>query len=205
MQYAIRAQNDRTAKRSILLASALVPPVEMAGVFIGLFMRSHYTSEVNPLVSAEFAGTIQVFPKFIMNHVHPALSGIMLGTLLVTTVGGFSGLLLGISAILTEDIFSVRKYKLFFSRITIVLTLTAAAVLSNVFPSQAINDLGFLSMTLRACMVFMPLTCVLALKGGIRRANVFASVISLPVEPLFAEMGVSFLLVMSGTKSAGDS
>ncbi|MBQ7215191.1 MAG: sodium:solute symporter family protein [Synergistaceae bacterium] len=225
MQYALSAKNDRTAVRSILLAAALVPPVGIAGVYIGLFMRSHYMlqAEMNVLASMHYAvpdlpviaGTIQVFPKFIMNHVHPALSGIMLGTLLVTIVGGSSGLLLGISAILTEDIFSVRKYKLLFSRMTIILTLTAAAVIANVFPSQAINDLGFLSMTLRACVVFMPLTCALALKGRIRRGNVLASivlaplgaifsaVIGLPVEPLFVGMGVSFLLVMSGLKPAG--
>ena len=222
MQYALSAQNDRTAVRSILLAAALIPPVGAAGIFIGMFMRSHYVlqAEVNVLGYMHYAvpdlpviaGTIQAFPKFIMNHVHPALSGIMLGTLLVTTVGGSSGLLLGISAILTEDIFSVRKYKLLFSRMTIVLTLTAAAIIANVFPSQAINDLGFLSMTLRACVVFMPLTCAVWLKGRIRSGNVFTSivlaplaaifsaVIGFPVEPLFVGMGVSFLLVMSGLK-----
>ena len=222
MQYALSAKNDRTAIRSVFLAAALVPPVGIAGIFIGLFMRSHYMlqAEVNVLASMHYAvpdlpviaGTIQVFPKFIMNHVHPALSGIMLGTLLVTIVGGSSGLLLGISAILTEDIFAVRKYKLLFSRMVIVLTLTAAAIISNVFPSQAINDLGFLSMTLRACVVFMPLTCAVWLKGRIRRGNVLASIVlapvaaifsaivGLPVEPLFVGMGVSFLLVMSGLK-----
>ncbi|MBR0035441.1 MAG: sodium:solute symporter family protein, partial [Synergistaceae bacterium] len=222
MQYALSAKNDRTAIRSILLAAVLVPPVGIAGIFIGLFMRSHYIlqSEVNVLASMHYAvpdlpviaGTIQVFPKFIMNHVHPALSGIMLGTLLVTIVGGSSGLLLGISAILTEDIFSVRKYKLLFSRMTIILTLTAAAIIANVFPSQAINDLGFLSMTLRACVVFMPLTCALWLKGRIRRGNVLASVIfsplaaifsavmGLPAEPLFVGMGVSIIILTLGIK-----
>ena len=222
MQYALSARDDLTAKRSVFLAAALVPPVGIAGIFIGLFMRTNciLQGEVNALVSAGLsvpdmpviAGTIQVFPVFVMNHVHPALSGIMLGTLLVTIVGGSSGLLLGISAILTEDICSVRKYKLFFSRMTIVLTLTGAAVIANVFPSQAINDLGFLSMTLRASVVFMPLTCALALKERVRRGNVFASmvlaplsaivsaVIGLPVEPLCVGMGVSFVFVTAGLK-----
>lgn len=222
MQYALSARDDLTAKRSIFLAAALVPPVGIAGVFIGLFMRSHYIlqGEVNVLASMHYAvpdmpviaGTIQVFPVFVMNHVHPALSGIMLGTLLVTIVGGASGLLLGISAILTEDICSVRKYKLLFSRMTIVLTLSVAAVIANIFPSHAINDLGFLSMTLRASVVYMPLTCAVWLKGRVKRGNVFASeifaplcaivsaVIGLPVEPLFVGMGVSFVLVMAGLK-----
>lgn len=222
MQYALSASNDSIAKRSVFLAAALVPPVGIAGVFIGLFIRSHYIlqGEVNVLAAMHYAvpdmpviaGTIQVFPVFVMNHVHPALSGIMLGTLLVTIVGGASGLLLGISAILTEDICSVRKYKLLFSRMTIVLTLSVAAVIANIFPSHAINDLGFLSMTLRASVVYMPLTCAVWLKGRVKRGNVFASeifaplcaivsaVIGLPVEPLCVGMGVSFVLVMAGLK-----
>ncbi len=222
MQYALSARDDLTAKRSIFLAAALVPPVGIAGVFIGLFMRSHYIlqAEVNVLAAMHYAvpdmpviaGTIQVFPVFVINHVHPALSGIMLGTLLVTIVGGASGLLLGISAILTEDICSVRKYKLLFSRMTIVLTLSVAAVIANIFPSHAINDLGFLSMTLRASVVYMPLTCAVWLKGRVKRGNVFASeifaplcaivsaVIGLPVEPLCVGMGVSFVLVMAGLR-----
>ena len=143
-----------------------------------------------------------------MNHVHPILAGVMLGTLLVVVVSGSSGLLLGISAIITEDIFSVRRHKLLFSRLAIILTLTAAAITANIFPAQAINDLGFLSMTLRACVVFMPLMCALWLKGRVKSRNVFASVIlsplsavlsavlGLPVEPLVVGMGVSVFLTL---------
>ena len=220
MQFILSAKGDSQARKSVLWSFVLVPPVGIAGIFIGLYMRSHYIlqSEVNALVSAGLpvpdlpvlAGTIQAFPMFVMNHVHPVIAGLMLGTLLVTVVSGSSGLLLGISAILTEDVFSVKSHKLFFSRLMIVLTLTIAAVIANIFPAQAINDLGFLSMTLRASVVFMPLTCALWLKGRIKRSHVLASVIlspvaaivsammRLPVEPLFIGMGASIILTLSG-------
>ncbi len=85
-------------------------------------------------------------------------------------------------------------------------------MIANIFPSHAINDLGFLSMTLRASVVYMPLTCAVWLKGRVKRGNVFASeifaplcaivsaVIGLPVEPLCVGMGVSFVLVMAGLR-----
>ncbi|MBQ6665802.1 MAG: sodium:solute symporter family protein, partial [Synergistaceae bacterium] len=125
-----------------------------------------------------------------------------------------SGLLLGISAILTEDIFSassfVKHHKLFFSRLVIVITLIIAATVSCVLPIQAINDLGFLSMTLRASVVFMPLLCALYFKGKVRPSFVLASVIlsptlailgsilGVPVEPLFVAMCVSLICCVTG-------
>ena len=218
MQFILSAKGEREAKTSLVWAFVLVPPVGIAGIFVGVFMRSHYIlqAEVDALISAGLpvpdlpvlAATIQTFPMFIMNHVHPVLAGVMLGTLLVVVVSGSSGLVLGISAIITEDIFSVRRRKLLFSRMTIILTLALAATVANIFPAQAINDLGFLSMTLRACVVFMPLMCSLWLKGRVKSHNVLASVImsplaavlsavvGLPVEPLFVGMGVSVFLTL---------
>lgn len=225
MQFLLSAKGEREAKKSLLWAFALVPPIGIAGIFIGVFMRSHYIlqSEVNALISAGLsvpdmpviANTIQVFPMFIMNHVSPVFAGIILGTLLITVISGSSGLLLGISAILTEDIFCafgyVKQHKLFFSRLVIIITLTIASIIANVFPAAAINDLGFLSMTLRASVVFMPLTCALWLKGQVRPKYVLASVIlsplaaiisslmKFPIEPLFLGAGVSALLCVAGT------
>ncbi len=218
MQFILSAKGEREARKSLIWAFVLVPPVGIAGVFVGLFMRGHYILQAEAYVLSSagiavpdlpvIARTIQTFPMFIMNHVHPALAGIMLGTLLVVVVSGSSGLLLGISAIITEDIFSVRRHKLLFSRMTIVLTLALAATIANIFPAQAINDLGFLSMTLRACVVFMPLMCALWLPGRVKSRNVLASVIlsplaavlsavvGLPVEPLVVGMGVSVLLTL---------
>ena len=224
MQYILSAKTPDAARKSLYWAGVLVPPAGVAGMFIGLFMRANYltASEVNALVSAGLevpnmpviSSTIQVFPSFVMNHVHPAFAGIILGTLLITIISGSSGLLLGISAILTEDIFSplhfVRRHKLFFSRLVIVLTLIIAATVSNLMPINAINDLGFLSMTLRASVVLMPLLCALYFTGKVRPGFVLVSVIlsptlailgviaGFPVEPLVVAMGVSVMCCVMG-------
>ena len=92
----------------------------------------------------------------------------------------------------------------------IILTLIVASVIANVFPAQAINDLGFLSMSLRASVVFMPLSCALWLKGRVNKRCVLASIIlaplcaivsvvlRLPVEPLIVGMGVSVVCCLLG-------
>ncbi|MBQ9594658.1 MAG: sodium:solute symporter family protein, partial [Synergistaceae bacterium] len=97
---------------------------------------------------------------------------------------------------------------LLFSRLIIILTLIIASAIANAFPAQAINDLGFLSMTLRASVVFMPLTCALWLGKRVRGRSVLASMIlsplaailvkvmSLPFEPFFAAMIVSVIFCL---------
>ena len=222
MQFILSAKGDSEAKTSVLWGLFLVPPVGFACIFIGLFMRANYLTiaEVNQLASLGLnvpalpviADTIQVFPTFIINHVSPLLGGVMLGTLLVTVIGGSSGLLLGISAIVTEDLLQavkfVKSHKLLFSRLIIVITLIIASVIANLFPAGAINDLGFLSMTLRASVVFMPLTCALWLGRRVRGRSVLASmllsplaailvnVLNLQFEPFFAAMIVSVIFCL---------
>ena len=224
MQFILSAKGSREAKASVLCGLFLVPPVGIAGILIGVFMRSHYIlqSEVNMLLSMNLpvpdmpviANTIQIFPTFIIDYISPVMAGLMLGTLLITVVGGSSGLLLGISAIVTEDILSsirfIQKHKLLFSRIAIIITLTVSSVIANIIPVQTINDLGFLSMTLRSSVVFMPLTCALWLGERISSRFILASIILSPViailsvvsgvsiEPLFIGMCVSIMCCIAG-------
>ena len=224
MQFILSARDSRSAKYSFLWGLALVPPVGVAGIFIGLYMRANYITldELKTLVSMGLqipdvpvlVSTIQVFPAFIVRHISPFFGGLMVGTLLVTVIGGSSGLLLGISAILVEDVLTafkfVKSHKLFFSRAIIIFTLIIAAFIANNFTASAINDLGFLSMTLRASVVFMPLTCALWLKKRISRRFILASIIlspliaimgalfNFPLEPLYIGMSVSVLCCVIG-------
>jgi SSS family solute:Na+ symporter len=227
VQFIESARGDREARRGALLGLLLVPPVGIAGVCVGLFMRGHYITqaEADALIAAGMSlpelpvlsSTIQAFPTFIMNHMPPLLGGIALGTLFITVVSGSSGLLLGISAIVVEDLLgtftnfvNTARKELFASRLTIILTLITATVVAGLMPAQAINDLGFLSMTLRSAVVFLPVTCALWLPGRIAPRAVLTSIalsplaaivcelISLPVEPLYAGIGVSALCCLVG-------
>lgn len=86
------AETDRKAKSGALLSAVLIPPLGIAGICIGLFMRSHYLlqAEADALTAAGMAvpelpvlaSTIQVFPMFVLNHLPALVAGVVLGTLL---------------------------------------------------------------------------------------------------------------------------
>jgi SSS family solute:Na+ symporter len=83
------------ARRGALISAVLIPPVGLGGVLIGLYMRANF-----PDVSSA-----QVLPLFVINHLPPVLAGVALAALLVTVIGTWAGITLGISTILTRDIY----------------------------------------------------------------------------------------------------
>lgn len=221
------AKTDQKAKQGALLGAFLIPPIGIAGISIGMYMRANYVTqaEVDALLSVGQAApnlpvltnTIQVFPTFVMNHMPPLFAGIVLGTLLITVVGGGAGLSLGMATIMVKDIYkrmttridSIQK-ELVATRGTIAVILAIAAVITIVIPGSTINDFGFLSMGLRGTVVFLPLCGALWFKGKVNRHCILASIIiapisvllgkflGLPFDPLFLGMGISLLFFCIG-------
>lgn len=220
-------KSDRTARRGALLSALLIPPLGIAGVSIGMFMRGHYLlqAEVDALTAAGqavpelpvLARTVQVFPTFVLNHLPPLVSGMVLGTLLITAVGGGAGLTFGMATILVKDVLNKLMKRppsvwreLEETRLTIGGLLLVCGALAVLVPGSTINDLGFLSMGLRGSSVFVPLTCALFLRGRVSPRYVMASVIcapvailigklvQLPFDTLFLGVAVSLLLCAAG-------
>lgn len=221
------AETDRKAKKGALLSALLIPPIGIAGICIGMFMRGHYITqaEMDALTAAGqavpelpvLASTIQTFPAFVINHLPPLFAGIVLGTLLITVVGGGAGLSLGMATILLKDIYKrvTRRIdgpekELIVIRVTIVAILGIAAFVAATVPCSTINDLGFLSMGLRGTVVFLPMNCALWFAGKIDRRCILASVslaplavlagklLTLPFDSLFLGMAVSLLCCLAG-------
>ena len=163
------------------------------------------------------ASTIQVFPTFVVNHLPVLFAGIVLGTLLITVVGGGAGLSLGVATILVNDIFQTISTRfrsaaanLAATRGTILAVLAASAVIACVVPSATINDFGFLSMGLRGAVVFVPLSCALFLPGRMDRrfallctlggplGVLLGQLLGSPVDPLFIGMGIALLTACLG-------
>jgi SSS family solute:Na+ symporter len=222
------AESDRKARAGALLSAFLIPPIGAAGICIGLYMRSHYLlqTEVEALQNAGqavpqmpiLASTIQVFPAFVLNHLPPLFGGIVLGTLLITVVGGGAGLSLGMATILVKDIFkpftrcvNTPARELWLTRISIAVILACAALFAILVPGSMINDLGFLSMGLRGAVVFLPMTCALVLPGKIDRRYILGSIVlaplavllgrPLPFDSLFLGVLVSAVCCAAGTLS----
>ena len=163
--------------------------------------------------------TAQAFPFFITHRMPEFLGGIVLGTLLITIIIGGSGLTLGASTILVRDVFmkinpslseSSRNLKI--SRLTIVGILLMSVIVAATFSGSFINDLGFLSMGLRATAVFIPLTLALFLPRRFHYKWILVSIITgtfalittnilkLPFDGIFIGLIVSSICCSFGLK-----
>lgn len=222
------AESDRAAKRGSLMAAVLIPPIGVAGILIGMFMRGRYVTqaEVTALLAAGktvpegvgiIASTIQVFPAFVVNHMPTLIAGIVLGTLLITVLAAGAGLSLGVATICVNDIlkrlsrrFDHAKASLKATRFFILCALIAAALIACLVPSATINDFGFLSMGLRGTVVFLPLTCAMFWPGRFRQRFTLLSIIGgvigvlaakflkCPTDPLFIGMAVAAIFIILG-------
>ena len=224
-------KTDRAAKKGALLSAFLIPPIGIACILIGLYMRGHCITadEVQALQAQgqsipegliQIESTSQVFPVFVVNFMPKLLGGIVLGTLFITVVGGGSGLALGMASILVTDIFARKNPRvkesgvnLTVTRGTIMVILVIAAAVAILVPGAMINDFGFLSMGLRGAVVFLPMCGGLWLKGKIPSRFALAAIIAgpiavlagkllaIPFDPLFLGMAVCLVIMSAGLLS----
>lgn len=219
---------DRTARKGALISAIMIPPVGIASILIGMFMRTQCitTAEVNALLAAgqviptgllQLDNTAQVFPAFVLHYMPKFLGGITLGTLLITVVGGGAGLSLGVATIFVHDIVerltpSIKStvHELYLIRTSIVVVLIASAVVTLSIPNSVINDLGFLSMGLRGSVIFIPLCSALWLKGKINPIWAKITILAGPIivvvgnlldwsfNPLFVSILICLLIMITG-------
>ena len=222
------AKTDSAARKGALVSAVLTIPIGAACVLIGLYMRGHYVTaeEMEALVVAGrtlpkdigvMATTAQAFPLFITHCMPEFLGGVVLGTLLITIIIGGSGLTLGSSTILVRDVFVKMKpsivessKNLKVSRVTIIGILLMSVLVAATFSGTFINDLGFLSMGLRATAVFIPLTLALFFPKRFGYQWILVSIVAgsavlvlinalkLPLDGTFTGLGVSVVCCLLG-------
>ncbi|MCR4432082.1 MAG: sodium:solute symporter family protein [Tepidanaerobacteraceae bacterium] len=208
IQAVISGKSLKEARAGALISAAVIPPIGVAGTFIGLYMKIHFP-DINPALA---------FPYFVLKTLNPWFGGIVLATLLVATVGGGAGLALGISTILTNDIYAryIKKdaddlSKLKFTRfmIVFVLALTLIFIAGNI--KSMILNWNFMSMGLRGAGIFIPLCAALFFKGRVNKNFAILSMIMGPlsmlagknllpknVDPLFLGIAVNFIIILMG-------
>ena len=138
----------------------------------------------------------------------------MLGTLLINILGCGSGLSLGVATILVRDVYSnllkgaSRLSGLLQMRLSIAAVLTVAVVVALLCNNTFINDLGFLSLGLRAVSILFPLSFALWMPGrfGARRillampigvaAMLLAKFLSLPGDAVYYALAIEFLAII---------
>lgn len=204
------------ARRGALLCALFMPIIGAACTLVGIYMRGHYVT-ADELAALKAAGetlpdglgvienSAQAFPTFVLHHLPAWLGGLMLGTMLINILGCGSGLSLGAATILVRDVYGNFKRRmgmiasplspLLQTRLSIVGILTAAVIATLLFHSSFINDLGFLSLGLRAVAILFPLCFALWMPGHFKAGRVL---LSMPV-------GVVAMLLANATSLPGDA
>ena len=203
------------ARRGALYCTFFIPIIGAACTLVGIYMRGHYVT-ADELAAMQRAGealpagigvikdSSQAFPSFIINHLPAWFGGLMLGTLLINILGCGSGLCLGGATILVRDVLvnahtRLRKGKqpisqLLQTRLSIVALLALGVVVAQTFSGSFINDLGFLSLGLRAVAIIFPLSFALWLPS---RFSSRAVLLSMPIGTI-AMLLANFLSLPGG-------
>ena len=227
------AASTPKARRGSLYCAFLIPLIGAACTLVGMYMRGHYVTaaELSALQAAggslpDGIGVIdssaQAFPVFIMEHMPAWVGGIMLGTLLINILGCASGLSLGAATILVRDVIQnfqtkyrstpLRLTTLSLTRLSIVAILLLAAGVATLFKGSFINDLGFLSLGLRAVALLFPLSFALWLPGRFKARAVLLSMpvgtaamllgklLALPGDPVYYGLVACALVILTGLR-----
>ncbi len=206
-QYINSAKSAQVARKGAVLAGILMPPIGIAGILVGLYMRAYFPATPSS----------EVLPAFVIKFLPPMLAGIVLSTLLITAIGGWAGLTLGISTMMTKDIY--KKYfrpnagdkeTLVAQRVLIIFSSAIGLLLVAGNFGSLILGWSFLSMGLRGCTVLFPLLGAMFLprlvspKAGIVAALLgplvdFIWYFAFPngLDPLYPGLAVSFFALIS--------
>lgn len=181
VQAVLTGRNLKVARGGALIAAFITPLIGLGGVLIGLFMRLHH-----PEIEAS-----EAFPLFILDYLPGVLGGVALAALLIAVLGTGAGLALGISTVINNDILSkipsVKKKmqnentSLLVSRGIIVSVFLLALLISLGDLGNVILDYAFMSMGLRAGVLFLPLCCALWLPGKVKNTWVSLGIVLGPI------------------------
>lgn len=221
------------ARRGALYCAFFIPMIGAACTLVGIYMRGHYVTadefaamqqagEALPAGIGVIEHSAQAFPAFILRHLSPWFGGIMLGALLINILGCGSGLVLGASTILVRDLVTNVQRRLHTdrphlsqllqTRLSIIALLAVAVLFANGFSGAFINDLGFLSLGLRAVVIVFPLSFALWCPGFFKPQQVLwsmpigtatmllAHALALPGDAVFYGLAASLTVIMLGRR-----
>ncbi len=199
------SRNVRSAREGALISSFLGPAIGFGGILVGMYMRT-----TSPDIIPSMA-----LPLFIIQHLPAGFAGMAMATLLLAAVGTGAGLTLGVSTMLSRDIYQrIRpeaddRRVLFMFRFFIVLIMVLA--LATIYFSGSdviILQWSYLSQGLRGATICFPLLSVIFFKDKIsasagRRAVFWGpvSVITgtlagIPLNPLYIGLAISLSVLV---------
>jgi SSS family solute:Na+ symporter len=95
LQAMFSGKDAKASRKGAIFSGLIIPPIGIAGIFVGLYMRAHF-----PSINAQ-----EALPLFVLQYLPDWLGGIVIATLFVSVIGTGAGLVLGVSTMLSQDIY----------------------------------------------------------------------------------------------------
>lgn len=214
IQALFSASDAKTAARGAFTASAIIIPIGLPIVAIGMFMHATHP-EIIP---------IQALPTFFLGYFPDWLGGVAIAGILLAIISSTAGMALAIGTLFASDfvgnLMHVKSNSkiLLTNRLTILITMVVGTYFSYLYLNATILELNFLSMILRGAGVFVPLSLAVFKPGWLTPKWAFASiccgtllpiiskmVLHLTINPLYLGLGSSALLIIIGVMVSGKS
>lgn len=207
VQAIFSASTPITAAAGCIAAAAIVIPVGLPSVAIGMYMHA-IEPDVLPIL---------VLPAYLLHHEGTLLAGVALGGILLSLIGSIGGLALGVGTMLSHDIvgllFKIKDDRklLLLTRLSVALVLPLAVAIAIFNLDSEVLFWNYLSMALRGGGIFLPLTLAVFKPGCVSKnwavasmlvstaaAIATATVFPLPISPLFVGLILSAALLAVG-------
>lgn len=162
LQAIFSARDVREARNGAFLSAAVIPPIGILGIVIGLYLRAHH-----PEVAANPA---QALPYFLQVSFPPVLAAFFSAGILLIVLGTGAGLVLGVTTNLYNDFLHERSGLLRrispirLLRLSTIAVLGLASLLVFTGLDSTILKWSYMSMGLRGSAVFAGLVILVFLK-----------------------------------------
>jgi len=210
VQAIFSASDSRTAAVGAFAAALVVIPVGLPSIAIAMFMHAAHPDSL----------PILVLPAYLLQYQPAWLGGIGLAGILLSLIGSIAGLALGIGTMVSKDLcyelLQVRTGKavLWTNRITVLIVILIASFIAMLNLKSQVLIWNYMSMALRGAGVFLPLSLAIFAPGKLSKgwavssmvlstaASVAAAtILHLPIDPLFIGLSISAAIIMIGLVS----
>jgi len=198
IQAVLSAKDAKAARNGAILAACFTLPVGLFGVAVGLYMNQFHPDII----------PAQAFPLFMIYNFNPLIAGIFIGGLMLAALGSNSGLIFGVSTMLTRDVYKRFRKSAGEKEMLLVLRafIIAIAMLAGIFAVTRAGDLiqtfVFLSFGMRTTVFLIPMLFALYYKGKLTHAAGLAAVLAGPLVNILWNMVIIKIEAPAGTVTA---
>lgn len=200
IQAVYSARSTAVAITSCLTAAAIVIPVGLPAVCIGMFMRAVHP-EILP---------VNALPLYFMEYLPAWLGGAAIMGVLLSAIGSSSGLALGVGTMLSRDIISrfmarVSSQSLLrMNRICVFGVTIAASIVTYLNYDALVLTLNLYSMAFRASAIIVPMTLAVFCAGRLSHTSAVAVMLGGLIPALIsATAGVGLSPIFFGIAGSG--